>query len=474
MNRLSYTILVSSITAICTTLGVLAIVRPYVTLEHKKKERARLVSKLSHRGLSSAAATPNDFIQAASKGTDAVVYIESKMRSEDDTYFTRKVVKNSGSGVIIDGNGTIVTNYHVVKDALEIKVTLNDRKEYLGKLVGHDVQTDLAILEIEASQLPYLPIGNSDALHVGEWILAIGNPFQLQSSVTAGVVSAKARSINLLEDHGIEAFIQTDAAVNSGNSGGALINTRGELVGINTAILSSTGGYQGFSFAIPINLVSKVVKDILQYGVVQRGWLGVTVKNVTQSLADELGLSEVAGVCVEMTSKDGAAQKAGLLENDVIVSINNHTTKDLPSFMEQLSIHRPGDVIEIKYIREGLEKTQKITLHNMLNSTELIAVRKDEVLKKIGLEVRDLTKQEVLKYGAKGVYVVSILHNSPIDGTNMTPGYIITSLNNNEVHTAVRLVDLLKTLPAPYNFNGIYEQYSGQYPYTLERVQKKQ
>ena len=241
-------------------------------------------------------ATPSTFIEAAENSIDAVVSIQALSKATGGSIITRIVESSDGSGVIMSQDGYIITNNHVIKDAESIAVLLNDQREYSASLIGSDESTDLALLKIESSDLPYLTFGNSDSVSVGEWVMAIGNPFKLQSTVTAGIVSAKGRNINLLQKTGIESFIQTDAAVNRGNSGGALINTNGELIGINTAILSEGGNYEGFSFAIPINLARKVINDIKEFGSVQRGWLGIEIINVDNNIANTYKLKEVGGV----------------------------------------------------------------------------------------------------------------------------------------------------------------------------------
>jgi len=241
-------------------------------------------------------AKPNDFIDAAQKSRNAVVFIRA---IENKNLFDRKSTSSTGSGVIISPDGYLVTNSHVIGDAQNITVTLHDNREFTAEVVGKDPSTDLSLLKLEEQHLPFLLIGNSDSLHVGEWVIAIGNPYKLQSTVTAGIVSAKARNINVFDNTSIESFIQTDAAVNPGNSGGALVNTLGELVGINTAIVTKSGSYEGFSFAIPSNIVHKVINDIKEFGSVQRGYLGLDITSVNNEMANEYGLADVYGVHVK-------------------------------------------------------------------------------------------------------------------------------------------------------------------------------
>lgn len=286
--------------------------------------------------------------------------------------------KGSGSGVIISENGYIVTNNHVIENASIIEVTLNNNKKYKAEVVGNDKDTDLALLKIDEENLPFANFANSDEVLVGEWVLAVGNPFNLASTVTAGIVSAKGRSINILENingnsnTAIESFIQTDAAVNPGNSGGALVNLDGELIGINTAIATPTGSYAGYSFAVPSNIVSKVVADLKDFGLVQRGFLGVRISDVNSDIAKELGLKDARGVVLQEVLPNGAADKAGLKSKDVIVAINGTPINIAPDLQQKVSKFRPGNVIELTFFREGTTKTTSVALFNIYNNTETI------------------------------------------------------------------------------------------------------
>lgn len=411
---------------------------------------------------------PTNFIKAANLSRESVVFIESLVPANGSTYHVKRFTKSTGSGVVISNDGYIVTNNHVIQNAEKIQVTLNNNKEYTAKVIGFDEQTDLALLKIEGSQLDYIVFGNSDSLLIGEWVLAVGNPFRLQSTVTAGIVSAKARNINVLERQGIESFIQTDAAVNPGNSGGALINTNGELVGINTAILSSSGGYEGFSFAIPSRLVKKVVRDIKEYGVVQRGWMGVTIFNLDSQMADQIGAEEVKGVFIDAVTRDGAAKAAGLRKGDVLLSINDIPTNTTPRFTEIIGQFRPGDEVKVEYFRNGKQEYTNVTLRNQLNTTDFVAVRKDQILTKIGLELREMDSNEIARNSQKGVFVVSVYKNSKAGEANIEPGYIITSINDKEVRTVNELIQIVESYKGPIVFNGYYENYPGEFPYTFE------
>jgi Do/DeqQ family serine protease len=408
---------------------------------------------------------PTDFVTAAELSRKAVVFIKSNGQSNLET---NGMAVNSGSGVIISGDGYIITNHHVVQNASKIEITLYDNRVVSAKVVGNDPNTDISLLKIDLEDLDFLVFGNSDSLLIGEWVMAVGNPFRLQSTVTAGIVSAKARNINLLENQGIESFIQTDAAVNPGNSGGALINTRGDLMGICTAIQSNSGRYEGFSFAIPANLAKKVVADIREFGAVQRGWLGIEIENMDNLLANDLKLSEVAGVYIASVFKDGGAYDAGIKNEDVIRSVNNIKTDNTAEFMEQLAQYRPGDQVTLSLYREGNRIEVSATLRNQLNSTDLIGVRDDAVLKEIGLELRDADKYEKAVFAPQGVIVVSIMNGSIISKTKMEPGYIITKVNNRDVTSVNMLIKILsENAGKAVVFDGFYPKIPGEYPYTF-------
>ena len=319
---------------------------------------------------------PVDFTQAAERSVEAVVHVKTKYYRQQQYvdpfyqfFFGRPKQSQqpsamaSGSGVILSNDGYIVTNNHVIEDANEIEVVLNDKRTFTAKLIGTDPNTDLALLKIEATDLPTIEIGNSDDLRVGEWVLAVGNPFNLTSTVTAGIVSAKARSINILNsDMKIESFIQTDAAVNPGNSGGALVNTRGELVGINTAIASQTGSYAGYAFAIPTAIMQKVVADLRQYGTVQRALLGIRMLDITQQVKDQLSLESMEGVYVGEVISGSAADKAGMKAGDVIVQVDGRPINASSQLQEQIGRKNPGDQITILVRRGQRSVTLQVTL----------------------------------------------------------------------------------------------------------------
>lgn len=278
----------------------------------------------------------------------------------------------AGSGVIISSDGYIVTNNHVVENAEDITVTLNDKREFTAEVVGTDPETDLALIKIDCGGLPALTFANSDDVRIGEWVLAVGNPFNLTSTVTAGIVSAKARNLDILgENSTIESFIQTDAALNQGNSGGALVNVDGQLIGINSAIASHTGYFTGYSFAIPSNIAKKVVSDLKQHGVVQRAVLAVGVREVNAEVAQELALPEVKGIELMEIGEDGAADRAGLQENDVVLSIGNQSVNSVSELREVMTQYSPGDTVKIEFLRGGEKMSVMATLLNADGTTEV-------------------------------------------------------------------------------------------------------
>ncbi len=408
------------------------------------------------------------FIEPAAKAKNSVVALES-VQIKDSRFEKDKYIKSNGSGVIISPDGYVVTNYHVVEHSDNIKVTLEDKREFKAEMIGYDRSTDIALLKLDVWGLPFLEFGDSDNLEIGEWVLAIGNPFKLSSSVTAGIVSAKARNINIFRKQGIESFIQSDAAINPGNSGGALINIAGELIGINTAILTYSGKYEGFSFAIPSNMVRKVIKDIREYGAVQRAWLGISILSVDESRAESLDLGKIEGVFIDMVERSGAAGDAGLQYEDVIVALDGKATVSRPLFLEIISQYRPGDKIKIDYIRNGEKKSTTAILRNQKNTTDYIAVRKDKLFTDLGFELRDLDSKEKEQNATEGVMVVSIYKDSKIESINMDPGYIITSINGKDISNIKEFKAILEKAEGEIYLNGIYENYPREWPYKFRK-----
>ena len=375
----------------------------------------------------------------------------------------------AGSGVIINSDGYIVTNNHVIENADDIEVTLYDNRNYKAKVIGTDPSTDLALIQIKENNLSALPLLNSDDVKVGEWVLAIGNPFSLNSTVTAGIVSAKARNINILKDqYAIESFIQTDAAINPGNSGGALVNLQGGLVGVNTAIASPTGAYSGYGFAVPSNIVNKVIEDLLKFGVVQRGVLGIMIRSVDGNLAKEKELDVTEGVYVDSLLNNSAAGKGGIKEGDVIISIDNEKTNSSPKLQEIIASHRPGDKIKVLVDREGKQKEYTVTLSNRTGSTDLVKKEEKEVLNILGCELKELDSKTARKLGIEGgVKVIKLNEGKLKHYTQMREGFIITHTNNKTVKTIEDFIKLLEDKEGGIMIAGIYEEIPGRYYYAF-------
>ena len=397
----------------------------------------------------SSQAIETDFTKAAEEVVHAVVHIKSTKMPDQQTRnfygnpffdqffggqgYSQQPRIGMGSGVIITKDGYIVTNNHVIKESDELEVTLNDNRTFNAKVIGTDEATDLALLKIEAEDLPIVKMGDSDKLKVGEWVLAVGNPFQLNSTVTAGIVSAKARNVGMSGNMGIESYIQTDAAVNPGNSGGALVNTKGELVGINTALISETGNYAGCSYVVPSSIVAKVVSDIKQYGNVQRAILGVRISDINEALAKEKNLTTKEGVYIGVVEERGAAMDAGLEEGDVIVGINGVKIKNTGVLQEQISRYRPGDKITVEYIRDGKSNKKEITLRNYKGNTEIIKGTGIEIL---GAAFKELSDSERREYGLRSGVQVDGIKDGKFREAGIRNGFIILRINDNSVSSA--------------------------------------
>ena len=410
----------------------------------------------------------SNFISAASVSREAVVYILAYEKIENKTY-KKGYKREKGSGVIVHKDGYIVTNYHVVDKASHIEITLNNRKEYLAEVVGTDPTSDLALMKIEASDLPFLVFGDSDDVEVGEWVLAVGNPFGLQSTVTAGIISAKARNIDLTEvNNHIESLIQSDVVINPGSSGGALINEKGELMGINTAIISASGNYEGISFAVPANVARKVVFDLKQFGAVQRAKMGITLRDVDSHTADILDMDQVKGVLVEAVSFNGAAYEANIKRGDVILKMNGKDVNTTPEFNEKLNEYRPGDQIQITYRRDGKLEKCSVLLRNHLNTTDFVAIQNSPKLREIGIEIRNLNSIEKARTSSRGIYVVSVANGSIAEQSNIEPGYIIQKVNDIMINSDQQFLKLISKVNDQLELSGIYERYPGEFPYILE------
>lgn len=367
--------------------------------------------------------------------------------------------RGGGSGVIISPDGYIVTNNHVVEDASEVKVTLNDNRTFTAKVIGTDPTTDVALVKIDATDLPNIPFGESDALRLGEWVLAIGSPYGLQSTVTAGIISAKARNLDIIPSQfRIESFIQTDAAVNPGNSGGALVNTRGELVGINTLIKSQTGTYMGYSFAIPSAIVKKVVVDLKEYGVVQRALLGVSYREIdeefVEAFGEEYGIRETGGVYVADVSEDGAAKAAGIRKGDVITAIDGIRLGNNTNLAEIMSRYRPNDKVTISVKRDGKTKQFEVVLRNKAGKAELLSRDYVDVAESLGgrfAEINDRTRRELRI--ENGIRVTEVRPGGVLARARVKEGFVITHINDRPIRSVADLDRV--TGPVTY-IEGVY------------------
>ncbi len=391
---------------------------------------------------------PVDFTYAAEQTVHGVVHVHTKstmgMQPDNpilewfygDKYSKPREVSGYGSGVIISSDGYIITNNHVIENADAVDVTLNDKRTFTAKVVGRDPSTDIALLKIKADNLPTIKYGDSEALKLGEWVLAVGNPFNLTSTVTAGIVSAKGRSLGILDDaYKIESFIQTDAALNMGNSGGALVNTRGLLVGITSAIISPSGAYAGNSFAIPVSIVKKVVDDLREYGEVQRAIMGVNIREITSEDMEKMSLPAVKGVLITGVVTDGAAEAAGLKENDVIVRFDGVEVNTPSELQVQVGKHRPGDKATVTCLRKGKEIASTITLKNVAGNTSVVTVGMNGE-SVFGARLGTLSSAEkkdlAVDYGVK----VLDLNEGKFKDLGIKKGYVILSVNGKKVRSA--------------------------------------
>ena len=416
-----------------------------------------------------------DFTLAAEKTVNTVVHIKSEyvQNYQSDPLLDFFWGPNgsrgdrtqiaTGSGVIISSDGYIVTNNHVIEDASKISVTLNDGRELSAECLGNDPNTDLALLKVDQKNLVFAEFGNSDDVKLGDWVLAVGNPFNLTSTVTAGIVSAKARNINILRRNSkesifpLESFIQTDAAVNPGNSGGALVNPDGVLIGINTAIASKTGSYSGYSFAIPSNITLKVVNDLKNYGLVQRAFIGVIIADVTQKVMDEFNLPNTDGVLVSDLSDGGAAYEAGIKADDIILKVENIGVNGVPELQEQIGKYKPGDKITVIIQRNGEKKIIEVTLRNNKGTTEIIDKNKLERESSLYGAVFEELNKESLRYLNinSGIKVVSVKKGEFRD-IGIKQGFIITHIDKSSVTTTNDLKNIIKNKKSSILIEGIY------------------
>ena len=418
-----------------------------------------------------------DFTDAAQMTVDAVVHVKTTFEL-DGGYYTFDPIRHfffgdgvyqkpprigagAGSGVIISEDGYIVTNNHVIDGASKVEIALNNNKVFEAEIIGQDPSSDLALLKIDDHNLPKIQYGNSDNVKVGEWVLAVGNPFNLESTVTAGIVSAKGRDINILANgpngiNAVESFIQTDAAVNPGNSGGALVNTNGELIGINAAIKSNTGSYTGYSFAIPVNIVTKVVKDLIEFGTVQRGYLGVSIRNIDQQLADEESLQSLSGVYVAETVERGAARNAGIKSGDVIFKVADQNVTNVTELQEQVSRFRPGDQVLIAIEREDKIIEIPVILRNQFGEAEVAFKEELELHEKLGALLEDINDETKSELGITHGVRVAELKAGKLRSSGILKGFIILSLDEEDVMSKNDFFEKLESKNVGVLIEGVY------------------
>lgn len=448
----------------------------FVTDEVTEREQIQRQDIPVHNtGLNSPAATGPDFRTAAEKSIDAVVHIRSKFIKKSTVYddffgslrqfldgnpFDRRrnFFTAYGSGVIIADDGYIVTNNHVIQDAVEIEVTLNDKRTFKAEIIGNDPSTDLALIKIEEKGLPFLTYGNSDNVKIGEWVLAVGNPFNLTSTVTAGIVSAKARDINILgSNSAIESFIQTDAVINRGNSGGALVNIYGDLIGVNAAIASQTGYYEGYSFAIPVNIVKKVMNDFVKYGEIQRAYVGVVIREMDADFVEENNIEEIKGVYVYSLSENGGAEKAGIKEGDIITEIEGAEINSISQFLEIIAQYRPGNRVDVKVHRNNNEKIFRVELKNENGETGIIKSGEEFFISDLGANFAKISNEDKDYLKISNGLKITELKNGLLKSGGVRKGFIITKINNsliynkNDVDEAIR-----KAMNGILNIEGVY------------------
>lgn len=432
-----------------------------------------------------------DLTQAAEKSVHAVVHITTKVKAQGyggnenplfDFFFGPKGFNQprgnnqdqeynmgSGSGVIINPEGYIVTNNHVIEDADKIEVVLNDNRKFTAKLIGRDPNTDIALVKIDAKDLTYLVWGNSESLKLGEWVLAVGNPFNLNSTVTAGIVSAKSRSIKIISGQlPLESFIQTDAAVNPGNSGGALVNANGDLVGINAAIASRTGSYSGYSFAVPASIARKVVDDLKQYGEVQRALLGVEIKDIDDALAKEEHLEKIEGVYVGKTTEEGAARQAGIKQGDVIISVNGNSVNTVSQLQEQIAKYRPGDRVAITAKRDGSLKQFSVVLRNTKGTTSIVK----ESFSVLGAEFGAISERDKERLKIDEGIQVTNLTKGKLKDAGVKIGFIITDINKMSISSVEDIKRVLSQSQnkKPILVEGVYP--GGEWTYYVFKLEE--
>ena len=465
------TVLLSILAGGLTAFGVVKATAPQPASEPTTVVTDAAGNTVEYRTVNLADSDYPDFTYAAETAVESVVYVEvtvqSQSRSIDPFEFffgfgngygfgQPREQRGSGSGVIIRPDGYIVTNNHVVAGATSIQVTLNNNQQYEATVVGTDPATDVAIIKVDATNLPAIALGNSDALRLGEWVLAIGSPLgaQLRSTITAGIVSAKGRSMpDNSGEFKIESFIQTDAAVNPGNSGGALVNKKGELVGINTAIVSQTGSYTGYSFAVPVNIVKRVADDLMDFGSVKRALLGITMGTVDKKFADEMKLSFVSGVYINEVLKGSAAEKAGLKKNDVIVAIDGQKVMDASSVQAKVNNYHPGDKATITYIRDGKQQEAQVVFQAVIQGEAVVQTDGGVIF--YGATLKEADTETLRRLGLKGGVEIVTLSSGKMAEAGAREGSIITYVNGAAVSKPEEVVTKAKKASRAIYVEGV-------------------
>ncbi|MFL5763014.1 MAG: trypsin-like peptidase domain-containing protein [Bacteroidia bacterium] len=454
-----------------------------IGVSHLISDREQVASQLSYQTPVKYVSLPGsagpelavDFTEAAESSVHSVVNVKTTypMEAQSQAYDpfldffggqrqSQGAPIATGSGVIVSADGYIVTNNHVVEGADKVEITLNDKRSYDAEIIGKDAATDLALLKIKENNLPFITYGNSDNVKVGEWVLAVGNPFNLNSTVTAGIISAKGRNIGMHETDAekgifpIESYLQTDAAVNPGNSGGALVNAKGELVGINAAIASNTGSYTGYSFAIPVNLTRKVIADLLEYGEVQRAFIGVSISDLDGKLAKEKSINEIKGVYVKGVVEGGSGEEAGIKEGDVITKIGDYSVNNVPELQEQISRYRPGNKVNVTLTRNNQEKVVPVILKNKNGNTDVVAKPKVEVISTLGASFEEVSKEDMKKLNIENGLKITKLAAGKLLSAGIREGFVITSIDKKKINTVDDIKSSLETKKGGVLIEGIY------------------
>lgn len=466
---------------IATVGGVSALGLNYLIKDGSTQENSQIAYQAPVKYINMPGGTPEntvDFTVAAEMSVHSVVNVKTTYISQNNQnqYFydpfrgffgqrppqQREPQTGSGSGVIISEDGYIVTNNHVIDGAEKIEITLNDKRNYTAEVIGKDPTTDLALIKIKETELPFMAYGNSDNVKIGEWVLAVGNPFNLTSTVTAGIISAKARNINIIENdpskglNPIESYLQTDAAVNPGNSGGALVNGKGDLIGINSAIASNTGSYTGYSFAIPVNIARKVVADLLEFGEVQRAFIGVSIRDLDAKLAKEKNISEIKGVFVNGLTSGGSGEEGGIQEGDVITKVADIIVNNVPELQEQINRYRPGDKINITLKRNNQLKVMALILKNKNGTLDVVERPKVEVVSSLGAVFEPVNTSDIKKLNIENGIRISKLNAGKLLSAGIKEGFIITNIDKKKVNSIEDIKTALESKKGGVLIEGIY------------------